>query len=430
MTRSKFIQTLSIKNKIVAIILLVTYLMVSIGFAFVAIWDLNRLRTDIQSNLLLNAKLISNYCVVPLTFGDKQQATEALSNFEYIQSVEIACLYDQQGNLFATYPDTLSEDSFIELNQQTKIILNEKYFYIQKPVLFQNELYGTLDIKANSKQLSEVRRNFILTISLATLILMIFSTIIASRMQRLISAPILTLNSHINKISKNQDYSARIKKRNNDEIGSLYDGFNILLGQIQKSSKERDLNLEKLQQSTEKLNLALSGGKTGIWEWNSKSDVMIWDARMESMFGLEIGKFKQNYKAFKGLLHPDDIVPIEKAIKEALDNIKPYNAIYRVVWEKGEIRYINAQALVSKDEDGNPTLMTGVCVDITEIKKAEEEIQELNTQLEQKVAERTIELELKYAEVEKLNHVFVGREIRMVELKKEIAKLKDAIEGN
>jgi len=63
--------------------------------------------------------------------------------------------------------------------------------------------------------------------------------------------------------------------------------------------------------------------------------------------------------------------------------------------------------------------------DIRERKKVEEEIKKMNAELEQKIINRTLELEQKYAELEKINKLFVGRELRMNELKKQIKNMEN-----
>lgn len=425
MNKLKFIQDLSIKNKIIAIILLVTILTMSVGFIFIAIWDINRLKSDIQSNLVLNAKLVGNYCVVPLTFGDNEQATEVLSRLQYIESIEKGCLYDKDGNLFATFPDSAKASSSTVLTEQQNNIFKGGYFHVREPIMFQNEMYGTLYIEANSNPLTSTKRIIMLTLSMVTLVLVFLAIFLAGIMQLYISLPILKLKIHFDDMSENQDFTSRIEKQSNDEIGSLYDGFNNLLEQIQIKRKERDLVMEKLQTSTEKLNLALSGGETGIWEWDLKTDIITWDARMEKIFGLDVGSFKQNYEAFKELLHPDDIVNAGNAIKNALDGIEPYNTIYRAIWKNNETKYIKAQAMISRDEDQNPLIMTGICIDVTEIKKAEEELKKHQENLEELVIERTEKLEEKNKELENMNNVFVDREYRIKEMKDRLKKFEN-----
>jgi len=70
------------------------------------------------------------------------------------------------------------------------------------------------------------------------------------------------------------------------------------------------------------------------------------------------------------------------------------------------------------DEQGQIKEILSIGSDITERKRAEEEIRKLNVELEQRVRERTRELEAKVKEVERMNKLFVGRELRMIELRR------------
>jgi two-component system, cell cycle sensor histidine kinase and response regulator CckA len=68
--------------------------------------------------------------------------------------------------------------------------------------------------------------------------------------------------------------------------------------------------------------------------------------------------------------------------------------------------------------------LLGVFRNITERKQAEEQIRQLNKELERRVSERTAELEQTIAQLEETNRVFVGRELKMAELKVRIAELE------
>jgi C4-dicarboxylate-specific signal transduction histidine kinase len=76
------------------------------------------------------------------------------------------------------------------------------------------------------------------------------------------------------------------------------------------------------------------------------------------------------------------------------------------------------------DADDHVVSALTIWSDITERKQTEEQIRKLNEDLEQRVQERTAELAAKNIELERMNRLFVGRELRMIELKDKLKKLE------
>lgn len=118
--------------------------------------------------------------------------------------------------------------------------------------------------------------------------------------------------------------------------------------------------------------------------------------------------------------------------QETFDKVQPLfngsnDLIYLESWQKrkdGQERLLAWWCRVLKDVQGNVSGALSSARDITEIRQAEEEIKKLNEELEQRVAQRTAELSTKTADLERINKVFVDRELRMLELKKRIAELE------
>ncbi len=144
---------------------------------------------------------------------------------------------------------------------------------------------------------------------------------------------------------------------------------NIKLAKAMADQKKTE---EKLQESKEKLDFAMKGGNIGVWEWNPKTDEMIWDERMENIFSIAPGSFNMTYMAFENYVVEDDIPHIRKSFRMALKEETPFDTIFRIKTESG-VKYLNAKALVKKNSEDTPIGMTGVCIDITEMKKSAEQ---------------------------------------------------------
>lgn len=249
MNRSQPLKNLSIKNKIIVIVLFVVCTAILVGFTFIATLEISKLKKDTQSNLELNTKLIGDYCVVPLFFGDNRQANEALLRLKMVESVEEGCLFDEHGKIFATYPDTLNRKDIPALTNSSSVILKDGYFQITEPVSFQGKKLGSIYVKANTVEMKAQVQKLIIILAILMIILVLISYGLSSKIQKSISAPILNLAKLTASISEDQDFTVQLMPPGNDEVGMLYQQYNNLLSQLLKRQKERDRAEENLKES-------------------------------------------------------------------------------------------------------------------------------------------------------------------------------------
>lgn len=133
---------------------------------------------------------------------------------------------------------------------------------------------------------------------------------------------------------------------------------------------ERKTKEKMIVRSEERLKLAVSNGKIGIWDWNIKSDERIWDLTMYQLYGIEVGQ-EIGESDWIDKLHPDDCDYIQSQLKMAFDNKKKYDTEFRIVSKNNEIKYISSSATIYFDENKNPMRMVGVSIDITDTRAAE-----------------------------------------------------------
>jgi PAS domain S-box-containing protein len=163
---------------------------------------------------------------------------------------------------------------------------------------------------------------------------------------------------------------------------------------------ERKQAEEALRLSSERLQLATHVACVGIWDWDVAKNELVWDDSMYQLYGIQREDFSGAYDAWIRTVHPDDKAHTDGEIQAALRGEREYAPEFRIIRPDGSIRYIKADSRTIKDQEGKPLRMIGTNIDITEHKRAEEKIQQLNQDLEKRVAERTVQLETANKELE------------------------------
>ena len=166
-------------------------------------------------------------------------------------------------------------------------------------------------------------------------------------------------------------------------------------------------------------------GNIGTWELDIKKNILIWTDENYRIFGVPPGT-EMNYEIFLNCVHPDDREYVNEAWSAGL-NKEPYDIEHRLI-VNGEVKWVREKADIEFDPEGNPVIAIGFTQDITDRKKAEEEIIKLKDGLEVQVAEKTKELNEKIADLQRFFDAAVDRELRMKELSDENEKLKAELE--
>ena len=154
-----------------------------------------------------------------------------------------------------------------------------------------------------------------------------------------------------------------------------------------------------LRDANAMLAVAQRAAGAGIWNWDIVADKLTWTPEFLELFGLP-PESEASFETWRAAVHPQDVKQAESQIARAIDEHMPLVNEYRVVLPDGAVRWISALGTAAYGDDGRPLRMSGICLDIDERKRREEEIRALNEQLEQRVTERTRELSLTNRELQ------------------------------
>jgi len=135
---------------------------------------------------------------------------------------------------------------------------------------------------------------------------------------------------------------------------------------------ELEASNARLTQSEEGRSLALAAGQMGSWEWDIGAGEWKWDEGQYRIFGVRPEDFKVTADEIRALIHPDDWLPLAQIARGMAEGARTQQTEFRVLRSGGEIRWCIGTAAASVDAAGNVVRVSGVTIDVTDRKEAEE----------------------------------------------------------
>jgi PAS domain S-box-containing protein len=145
-----------------------------------------------------------------------------------------------------------------------------------------------------------------------------------------------------------------------------------LEGHVAERTAALEASNVRLVQSEQGRSLALAAGQMGSWEWDLAANRGSWDEGQYRIFGVEPKSFQISTDNIRNLLHPDDWEPLRQVVWRMAKGERTQQVEFRVRRPNGELRWCTGTAAASVDAAGNVVRISGVTIDVTERKEAEE----------------------------------------------------------
>ncbi|HEV7611816.1 MAG TPA: ATP-binding protein [Steroidobacteraceae bacterium] len=254
---------LPIERKLRAVILVPAFAVFAVAMTVHIVMNILHLRDDLQWSAARVARTSGAATIEALRLGDDAAALKAVSGLRDEWLVSDAELFGSNGQRLASYRRGRTEPQLeagaaknslaaphserpVDL-QHPPIHLRGGQLHIVAAVERNGETLGSVHILVPLEVLYPDWRGYLLITLAAIAAAVLTAYWLAARLQQQISGPIVNLAQTMQRVSIEEDYSLRVERSSQDEVGSLIDGFNKMLGQI----RHRDSRLEKYRQFLE-----------------------------------------------------------------------------------------------------------------------------------------------------------------------------------
>ncbi len=128
---------------------------------------------------------------------------------------------------------------------------------------------------------------------------------------------------------------------------------------------------DQFEVSRQRLEVVIKAMKLGIWDWDIKNDILVWDDFNYEIFGIKKEDFTGAYQAFEKQLVPEDAKRLQASLQNAFDTQSDFKDEFRVRRDDGEIRIVRAESKGFYDENGQVIKHIGVNWDVTDQRQQE-----------------------------------------------------------
>lgn len=378
------LRDMPIQRKLMLIILLTCGVVMLLMRGAFSAYEYVTFRQAMVRQLSTLGEILAANSTAALAFDNSADAREILSAIRAERHFVAAILYDQNGRIFSSYPETLVATDIPSAPGPDGFRFHESHLEGFQPVVERERRLGTLYLRFDTGALM---REFVwgtIKIAVAVMAVVLLVAYLLSRtLQRQISEPILRLAETARAISDHHDFSVRAVKHGDDELGLLTDAFNELLAQIHAQKAAID----------EHAIVAITNPQGRITYVNDKFCAISKYTRDELL--------GQDHRIINSGYHSKEFI---RGLWTTIAQGRVWKGEIKNRAKDGSFYWVDTTIVPFLRPDGKPYQYVAIRADITQRKLIEEEIRRLNQELEARVAERTAQLEAANKELEAFSY--------------------------
>jgi signal transduction histidine kinase len=259
-------KTRSLRTKLLGVVLATTFVALAVALTAMVGYDLHAYHRSWSDDMSAQAELLGRTSAAALTFDDAKAAGENLSLLRLRPQVRAGAIYGARGTLFASYVAKPGGSAVPASAEPDGVQVQDGELIVFRKIVENGDVLGTVYLRADYPLYERVLSYA--EIAFAVMLLaMLVAFVLSSRLQRLVTHPILAIAQIAREVVERRDYSRRVPKLSDDEVGTLVESFNDMMREIEHrtqaleaSNREKECEVEErrsAQQEVMQLNQEL-----------------------------------------------------------------------------------------------------------------------------------------------------------------------------
>ena len=406
----------SVRVKLLVAVLLTSIVALLVNGVALLFYDLRSYRETGAYDMATQAELIGRATTAALQFDDPEFAANNLALLRVRPRVRAAALYNSRGVVFARYfRSDAAQDNLPRLPEADRVAVAGDRMIVFRRVVDNDEIIGTVYLAADFDIYPRLA-SYAAIAGSVMLMALIVSLLLSAWLQGAITRPIVGIARLARKVVEQRDYTVRAQKSTDDEVGVLVDAFNDMLSEIERRTAALEHSKTQLEREAAERGEAELALRTSEERYRSLvvvSAQIVWTADAQG----QVVEPLTTWQAYTGqadgemtglghtnAIHPDERAGALELWRHAVEAGAPFATEFRLRRRDGVYRWFAARGVPVRRADGSIKEWVGTCTDIDDQKIAAEEIQRLNEELEQRVRQRTAQLEDKNRELEAFSY--------------------------